>query len=105
MTNPWDEIENEARDAFVGAGKFPLRAYSELMPAPSVGIKPYAPQRARTACTFGVSDPRALDIDEYEQAHDLEPGVERITRHLLEQLGKLARGKPHALSRTLLDDN
>jgi hypothetical protein len=29
----------------VGAGRFPLRAYSELMPSPYVGIKPYAPER------------------------------------------------------------
>ena len=47
----------------------------------------------------------ALDIDEYEQAHDLEPGLDRIAEHLVDELGKLRRGEPHALSRTLLDGN
>src|SRR5438477_11709468 len=101
----WEQIEAEARGAFVGEGRFPLRAYSELMPPPYVGIKPDAPSGAHQAATFGCSDAGALDIDEYEQAHDLEPGLERIAKHLVDELGKLVHGKPHALSKTLLDGN
>ncbi|HET9990148.1 MAG TPA: hypothetical protein VFQ65_16575, partial [Kofleriaceae bacterium] len=74
MAEPWDRIEAETRGAFHGEGNFPLRAYSEYMPSPYVGIKPYAPERAHAAATFGCGDASALDIDEYEQAHDLEPG-------------------------------
>jgi hypothetical protein len=102
---PWDQIEAEARGAFVGAGQFPLRAYSELMPPPYVGLKPYAPERGRGAATYGVSDGHSLDIDEYEQAHDLEPGLERIAQRLVDELGKLVHGEPHGLSHTLLAGN
>ena len=74
MAEPWDRIEAETRGAFHGEGNFPLRAYSEYMPSPYVGIKPYAPERAHGAATFGCGDAASLDIDEYEQAHDIEPG-------------------------------
>ena len=105
MSEPWDQIEAEARGAFHGAGKFPLRAYSEAMPPPYVGFKPYAPERARNCSTFGCSSGHALDIDEYEQAFDLEPGMDRIGKHLVDELAKLVHGQPHALSKTLLDGN
>src|SRR5262245_60113279 len=95
----WDQIEQEARGTY---RDFPLRAYSEMMPPPYVGLKPYC---GRGGATAGISDPGGLDIDEYEQAHDLEPGLDRIAGHLLDELGKLVAGKPHALSRTLLAGN
>jgi peptidase M28-like protein len=101
----WSRIVAEARNAFAGAGRFPLRAYSELMPPPYVGIKPYDPEIASACATFGVSDPTALDVSEYEQAHELEPGLDRIADHIVGELGKLVGGRPHALSRTLLADN
>jgi hypothetical protein len=105
MGDAWEQIEAEARDAFRGVGRFPLRAYSEFMPPPYVGIKPYAPSRAQAATTFAVSSGDALDIDEYEQAHDIEPGLDRVANHLLSELGKLLGGHPRALSRTLLQGN
>src|SRR5580704_9258760 len=105
MSEPWDQIEAEAQGAFHGAGKFPLRAYSEAMPPPYVGLKPYAPERARNCSTFGCSSGHALDIDEYEQAFDLEPGFDRIGKHLVDELAKLVHGQTHALSKTLLDGN
>jgi Peptidase family M28 len=105
MSEPWDRIEAEARGAFHGAGRFPVRAYSEAMPPPYVGIKPYSIERTRGAATFGCGDPAGLDVDEYEQAHDLEPGLDRIADHLVLELGKLVRGEGHGLSRTLLEHN
>jgi len=105
MAEPWDRIEAETRGAFHGEGSFPLRAYSEYMPPPYVGIKPYAPERAHAAATFGCGDASALDIDEYELAHDIEPGLDRIADHLVLELGRLVRGEPHALSQTLLAKN
>jgi hypothetical protein len=105
MSEPWDVIESEARGAFRGAGRFPLRAYSEAMPPPYVGIKPCAPERAHGASTFGCSSGHALDIDEYEQAFDLEPGFDRIAKHVVDELAKLVHGQPHALSKSLLDGN
>ena len=105
MTDVWQRIEAEARGAFHGEGRFPLRAYSELMPPPYVGLKPYAPTRLRHDATCAISDPDALDIDEYEHAHDLEPGLDRIAEVIVAEIGKLIRGEPHALSKTLLAGN
>lgn len=101
----WTRIEREAAGAFEGEGRLPLRAYSELMPAPYVGIKPYAPSRAHAACTAFASDDSSLDVTEYELAHELEPGLAAIGAHVLHELGKLVRGEAHGLSRTLLADN
>src|SRR2546422_522371 len=70
----WAQIEAEARDAFHGPGRFPLRAYSELMPPPYVGLKP--------AGGWPAPHGNALAIDEFEQAHDLEPGLDRIGAQL-----------------------
>jgi Peptidase family M28 len=105
MGDAWEQIEAEARDAFRGAGRFPLRAYSEFMPSPYVGIKPYAPNRTEASTTFGVSGADVLDVDEYEQAHDLEPGLDRIANHMLSELGRLVGGRPRGLSRSLLEGN
>jgi len=102
MTDLWSQFAAEARAAYQGEGRFPLRAYSEMMPGPYVGVKPYLPERG--ACTFGGTGD-SLDIDEYEQSHDLEPGLRRIAEHVTDELGRLVRGEPHALSRSLLTDN
>ena len=100
----WVRIEAEARRAF-GHGPFPIRAYSESMPPPYVGIKPYDPDRARAPCTARAPDDGALDVTEYEQAEELSPGLDHIAAHVLGELAKLVRGERHAFSRTLLDGN
>ena len=105
MAEPWDRIEAEVRGAYLGEGSFPLRAYSEAMPPPYVGIKPYAPERGHGAATFGCSQSSGLDINEYEYAHDLAPGLDRIADHLVLEIGKLVAGESHALPRALLEGN
>src|SRR5215469_9875283 len=104
MGDAWEQIEAEARESF-GKRPFPLRAYSEFMPSPYVGIKPYRPARASGACTFAVSHGHTLDIDEYEQAHDLEPGLDRIAEHLVLELGKFVAGESCGLPRAFLENN
>lgn len=101
----WQEIEAEARDAFAGAGRFPLPAYSEYMPSPYVVLKPYAARRAARAATVGASDDAAMDVTEHEQAHELAPGLAKMAGHVLTELDRLVRGTPHAFSRTLLEGN
>jgi peptidase M28-like protein len=95
----WPGFEAEAHEAYRGRGRFPLRAYSEFMPAQFVGWKPCA-RGAGPAATLGDRE-----IDEYEWAHEIAPGLDRIAERILHELGKLVRGQPHALSRTLLDGN
>jgi len=79
-TGGWAQLEAEARDAFAGPGRFPMRACSELMPGPFVGLKPYRPDRGRGDATACVTSDDHLDIDEYEQAHEVIPGVARVGR-------------------------
>jgi hypothetical protein len=98
--NPWERLEAEARLAFAGYGRFPLPAYSELMPPPYVGIKPYGSRRAGRRRDEGV-----FEVTEYEQAQELAPGLQQIAARVIDQLAKLSRGQPHELSRTLLDAN
>ena len=101
----WSRIEAEARHAFSGEGRFPLPAYSELMPPPWVGIKPYRPHRRSDAATAMATVEDALDVTEYERAQELLPGLAHVAARVLAELGKLQSGAAHGLSRTLLDDN
>ena len=99
----WETIEIEAAE--LGKGGFPLRAYSEFMPPPFVGVKPYAPTRDHAACTAGMASDDHLDITEYEVAQELAAGADRIGAHVVREIGALMSGKTHALSKTLLGGN
>jgi hypothetical protein len=102
----WSQIEEEAAEAFIGQGRFPVPAYSEFMPPPFVGIKPStASDLASALAATNLCDERGLVIDEYEQAHELGPGLAKIAGHLVAELDKLASGSTHEFSRTLLDNN
>jgi hypothetical protein len=101
----WTLFEHEAARAFTGRGRFPLRAYSEFMPPPYVGLKPYAPGRRFEACTARATDDLVLDVTEYEQREELGPGLARIASLVVTQIAKLARGTTHLLSQALLEDN
>jgi hypothetical protein len=94
-------LELEARRALAMAGRFPVEAYSELMPPPYLAPKPYS--------LVWPSDVPAgddvFDVDEYEQAEQLEPGLAHIAAHILDQLAKLVAGQRTELSRALLADN
>jgi hypothetical protein len=101
----WSTLELEARTAFLGAGRFPIRAYSEFMPPPYIGIKPYAPDRTSMAATAIASDEASLDISEYELSQEISPGLHRIAAHVMAELSRLLRGDVHVLSRSLLSQN
>ena len=102
----WSQIEREAAGAFRGQGRFPVPAYSELMPPPFVGIKPFtASDPAKAPANTIVCNERGLAIDEYEQEHELRPGLAKLAGHLVDELGKLASGSTHEFTRTLLEGN
>lgn len=97
----WAQIGREAASAFLGAGRFPLRAYSEYMPPPWVAVKP-----AEHGRLIAPADGDATyQITEYEEAQELAPGLAKIAKHILGELDKLARGSSHELSHTMLDGN
>lgn len=75
---------------FRGPGRYPIPAYSEFMPPPRLGRKPY-----------GWSDPSLLDpkdpwgwpVSEYEEAFQLRPGLDHLAGHIITALVRLARGE------------
>ncbi|HEX7599640.1 MAG TPA: M28 family peptidase, partial [Polyangia bacterium] len=101
----WQKIVAEAQGAFLGQGRFPVRAYSEFMPPPYIGFKPYAPDPSSVPATVNVRCDDALDIDEYEQANELRTGLAKIAQHLVTELGKLVAGPAHEFPKALLEGN
>jgi hypothetical protein len=73
-----------------GEGRFPIAAYSEYMPPPRVGQKPYG--------SWEIESPFALDdlwgwrISAHEQEQELTPGVADIGRQLIDSMVALATG-------------
>jgi hypothetical protein len=60
---------------FQGEGSYPIAAYSEFMPPPRLGRKPYG---TFPGPFFDEEDPWGLPVTEYEEAWQLRPGLERL---------------------------
>jgi len=72
-------------------GGFPLPAYSEFMPPPRLGRKPYG------ACDPGLfppDDPSGWNVSEAEEEWELRPGLGRLAGHILTALVRMGRGEP-----------
>ncbi|HVT61624.1 MAG TPA: M28 family peptidase [Thermoanaerobaculia bacterium] len=98
----WDLLlapptEPEAREGY------PIAAYSEFMPPPRLGVKPYGaidPSAARR------DDPWGWPISEYEEAFELRPGLAHLAELLLAVLQRLGQRHPaHGISRQKLRGN
>jgi hypothetical protein len=74
-----------------GNGRFPLRAYSEFVPPPWVGVKPFGPIESYI---HDPGDNWGWQVHEYAEAHELRPGMRVIAREILEEVVKLGRGLP-----------
>jgi hypothetical protein len=84
-------------------GAFPIEAYSEYVPPPRLGPKPYG--------TMGF-DPRpdgdeyGWAVPEYDEALELRPGLEMLAGRVVKALTHLGRGDAiHAIGRGKLVDN
>ena len=91
MTTPtegWDVLL-EDQDWARGPGKFAIAAYSEFMPGPWMGIKPYGthPRPVRDP-----ADPFGWLVAENEQAFELRPGLEIIAREIVKEIMHLGQG-------------
>ena len=90
---------------FKGENAYPLAAYSEFMPPPRLGQRPY-PHAQRDALPFADDDPYGWHIDEYEEALELRPGLEQVGDQLVQALARLAQGKRgHGIAPKKLFDN
>jgi hypothetical protein len=88
---------------FHGAGAYPIAAYSEYMPPPLLGRKPYG---TFPGIPFDEADPWGVPVTEYEEAWELRPGLERAAHEIVATLANLGRGKRvHGIARHKLVDN
>ena len=98
----WEQLlqdENWCR----GEGRFPMAAYSEFMPPPWIGVKPYG---GPAVAPRPPGDDWGWDVVEYEEEQELSPGLELIARATLAEVVRLGSGKPTPhLSRAKLRDN
>jgi Peptidase family M28 len=79
-----------------GPAPFPLPAYSEFIPAPRLGRKPYGEPDLDL---FAQDDPWGWRVSETEQAWELEPGLEHVAREVYASLLALGRGREEDLLR------
>jgi hypothetical protein len=84
-------------------GAFPIEAYSEFVPPPYLGPKPYG--------TIGINpqpegDNCGWNITEYEEAFELRPGLEKLAHRVVGAVVHLGCGDPaHCIARHKLIDN
>ena len=84
-------------------GRFPIPAYSEFMPPPRLGRKPYG---ADDPVLFDEDDPLGWHVTEYEEAMELRPGLEHLAGELIRALEHLGHGRPaHGIARAKLEGN
>lgn len=94
-----------AANPYRGAGQYPIDAYSEFMPPPHLGWKAYAAEPP-LAQLFDPEDPWGWHINEYEEANELQPGLEQVAKQLIHRLWHLLQGETaHAISKQMLEDN
>ncbi len=92
----------DARD-FEGEGKYPIEAYSEFMPPSRIGLNPYTGENTGF---FSDRDPWGWPVTEYEEAFELQPGMQLIAQQILGALVRLGRGEPaHGISANILNGN
>jgi Peptidase family M28 len=86
-----------------GRGKYPITAYSEFMPPPRLGRKPYGPVDSQM---FHDDDPFGWYLSEFEQQFQLAAGTDQIARQLIAALSRLGRGEPaHGIGKKKLAGN
>src|SRR5262245_3427512 len=88
---------------FRGPNQYPIAAYSEFMPPPRLGRKPYG---GSALFPFTEEDPWGWHVTEYEEAFELRPGLEHAAREVVGVLAHLCGGRPaHGIARGKLEGN
>ena len=78
---------------FQGSGAFRIDAYSEYMPPPRVGWKPYGPVPVNSQL-FSADDPYGWKVHEFDETLELQPGLHQIAKQLMTRLKRLQEGNP-----------
>ena len=88
---------------FRGEGTYPIAAYSEFLPPPRLGRRPYG---SLDRHLFSGDDPWGWHVTEYEEFFELQPGMEAIARQIIDALVHLAEGRPaEGISKSILQGN
>src|SRR5881394_3856478 len=90
---------------FHGEGAFRLEAYSEFMPPPRLGWKPYACQPVDEEL-YSPDDPWGWKVNEFDEALELQPGMRQIGGQIMSRLSRLLDGdRETSLPKHTLNDN
>jgi len=76
---------------FEGVEKYPLRAYSEYMPSPVIGINPYNGEIDNRV--FNTQEAHRWKISGFEEEYQLRPGLLETGKQIMEHLVQLRSGK------------
>ena len=93
MATGWHRLIPPA-ECFHGAGAYPLDAYSEFLPAPRLGWKPYG-DRGPDPELFSPDDPFGWHVGEFEEALEVRAGLAQVGSQVLGKLGRLLDGDPN----------
>jgi Peptidase family M28 len=85
----WQDLLGKSFPA-QGPGQFPIAAYSEFMPPPRIGKKPYG---TWTFAALSEADPHRWLVTAREETQFLAPGLENIGAQLINDLVAVAAGK------------
>ena len=88
VTNDWHRFMT-GYPWFRCNGCYPISAYSEFMPSPMLGCKPYGKPDYRIV---SEEDPIGWKITEIEEEYELKPGIEHIGQQIMENIIKLGQG-------------
>jgi hypothetical protein len=88
-----------------GPGRYPIDAYSEFMPPPRVGIKPYGNEPADRQL-FRADDPFGWHVPEFEEARELRPGLVQVAKQVVGRVAHVLSGDhAHGMAGCDLADN
>ena len=90
-TSGWKQLMHGA-PWFQGEGKYYIAAYSEFMPPPRLGQKPYPYAKPDTAL-FAEDDPWGWHVTEYEESQELRPGLGQVAEQVVRALVHLGQGR------------
>jgi hypothetical protein len=98
----WDKLLTDV-PRYGGAACFRMMAYSEMIPPPLIGWRPYG---ANHPAPRSPENPFAWLVSEREQVFELGPGLQLIAREVLHALARLDREQPsRGISRGKLEGN
>ncbi len=88
-----------------GPGACRIEAYSEFVPPPRVGWKPYGAVPINSY-QFSPDDPFGWKIHEFDETLELQPGLNQIAKQLMARLKNLHDGNPDSgLPRHIAENN